>query len=118
VKTKKLEHRPIVLAAPIVDQEYVWSCLISPTTSDPKEQRIPSDDISADPEAEGLTKILQTLWRSRVGLWIKNGKSKVAFLKHAITSNLTEQMKPQHKAALFELTRGIEPRSSIEDSVS
>ena len=118
MKTKKLEHRPIVLAAPIVDREYVWSCLISPTTSDPKEQRIPSDDISADPEAEGLTKILQTLWRSRVGLWIKNGKSKVAFLKHAITSNLTEQMKPQHKAALFELTRGIEPRSSIEDSVS
>ena len=118
MKTKKFKHRPIVLAAPIVNQGHVWSCLISPTTSDPKEQRILSDDISADPEAEGLTKILQMLLRSRVGRWIKNGKCKVAFLKHAITSNLTEQMKPQHKAALFELTVGIEPRSSIEDSVS
>ena len=115
---KTLEHRPFVLAAPIVDPGYVWSCLISPTTSAPKEQRIPSDNVSADPQAEGFTKILQTLWKFRVRLWIKNGKCKVASRKHTITSNLTEQMKPQHKAALLELSRGIGPRSSIEDSVS
>ena len=105
------------IAIPAEAYEYVPPQEPGRSASERTADRTVSHDVSTDPQAEALTKLLQTLRELNVRLWVEDGKLKCDAPKGTMTSDLTEQIK-SHKPALIELLKGIKPRSPVEDSIS